>query len=77
MDDAFETGTDCLEQVAFDRAHEGSNALLIFLLKTRRREVYGDRIRQKHVRTDVKREQDGVTAHEELRRRILYVLEGN
>ena len=42
--DAEEHGTDSLEQVARRRAVEGSDTLLIFLLKARRPEKYRDRV---------------------------------
>lgn len=42
-DDAIETGTDLLEDKARDRAVKQSDTLIIFLLKARRREKYGDR----------------------------------
>jgi hypothetical protein len=42
-DDAIETGTDRLEDVAALRAAASSDALLIFLLKGRRPEKFSDR----------------------------------
>lgn len=50
-DAALERGIDALEDAAKVRAFEGSDTLLIFLLKSRRREIYGDVSRQ--VRTNV------------------------
>ncbi len=41
-DDAVEDAIDSLEQTARDRAMEASDTLLIFLLKSHRRSVYGD-----------------------------------
>lgn len=43
-DDALEIGTEKLEAEATRRALEGSDTLLIFLLKARRPNVYRDRI---------------------------------
>ncbi len=40
---ALERGVDALEDAAKIRAFEGSDTLLIFLLKSRRREIYGER----------------------------------
>ena len=45
---ALEEGTDGLEDVAIKRAKEGSDTLLIFMLKARRREVYADLVKQWH-----------------------------
>ena len=42
-DDAIEEGTDALEDEGKRRAMNGSDTMLIFLLKGRRREKYGDR----------------------------------
>lgn len=42
-DDAAESGVDSLEDVAITRAKSGSDPLLMFLLKARRRFVYGDK----------------------------------
>lgn len=43
-DDAIETGTEKLETEATRRALEGSDTLLIFLLKARRPKIYRERI---------------------------------
>lgn len=43
-DDAVETGTDELEDVAIARAKDSSDTLLIFLLKARRPDKYKDRV---------------------------------
>lgn len=42
-DDAKEQSTDGLETVARKRAVDGSDVLLIFLLKSNRSEIYGDK----------------------------------
>jgi hypothetical protein len=42
-DDAIESGTDELEEIARQRAITGSDTLLIFLLKARRPEKYRER----------------------------------
>ena len=42
-DDAVETGTDALEDEAVKRAKNGSDTLLIFMLKARRREKFAER----------------------------------
>lgn len=42
-DQAVEEGTDILEDVAVERAKNGSDSLLVFLLKGRRREKWGDK----------------------------------
>ena len=42
-DDAVETGTDALEDEAVTRAKAGSDTLLIFMLKARRREKFAER----------------------------------
>ena len=41
-DAAIEQGTDELEDVAIKRARDGSDTLLIFMLKARRKETYAD-----------------------------------
>jgi hypothetical protein len=51
-DDALEQGTDGLEDVALKRAKDGSDPLLMFLLKSRRKEVYVDSHSIKHVGHD-------------------------
>lgn len=43
-DAAIEQGTDRLEKEGIRRAMEGSDSLLMFLLKGRRRHVYGERV---------------------------------
>ncbi len=47
-DDAVEDGTDLLEDEALRRALEGSDTMLIFLLKARRPEKYRDTHRVQH-----------------------------
>ena len=42
--EAVENGTDLLEDIAHKRAFEGSDTLLIFMLKARRPEKYKDRV---------------------------------
>lgn len=42
-DAAIESGTDRLEDIAKQRAEDSSDTLLIFLLKARRRDKYGDK----------------------------------
>jgi hypothetical protein len=44
-EEALEEATDVLDAVARQRAVAGSDALLMFLLKAHRPEVYGDRMR--------------------------------
>jgi hypothetical protein len=47
--DAIEQGTDRLEDVAIDRAINGnSDTMLIFMLKGRRREKFGDKQQVEH-----------------------------
>lgn len=48
FEDAYEQGTDVLEDRAFQRAMEGSDAMLTFLLKARRPHVYRDNVRVEH-----------------------------
>jgi hypothetical protein len=43
-DAAIEKGTDELEKVAIKRAKEGSDSLLMFLLRGRRRSIYGEKV---------------------------------
>jgi hypothetical protein len=43
-EEAYETGTECLEEVARVRAMEKSDSLLMFLLKARRPHVYRERV---------------------------------
>ncbi len=47
-DEAIETGTDALEDEALSRAMNGSDTMLIFLLKARRPEKYRDTHRVQH-----------------------------
>lgn len=47
-DAAIEAGTDRLEDIAVKRAEDQSDTLLIFLLKARRREKFGDRQQLEH-----------------------------
>lgn len=42
--DSLADAIDDLEQIAFDRAKAESDTLLIFLLKSHRRSVYGDKV---------------------------------
>lgn len=51
-DEALEQGTDGLEDVALRRAKDGSDAVLMFLLKSRRKDVYVDSHSVKHVGHD-------------------------
>lgn len=51
-DAAIEAGTDRLEDIAVKRAEEQSDTLLIFLLKARRRDKYGDRQQLEHTGKD-------------------------
>jgi hypothetical protein len=52
-DDALEAGTDLLEEIAFARAREYSDVLLLALLKARRPSVYTDRQHITHARVDL------------------------
>ncbi|GIV16005.1 MAG: hypothetical protein KatS3mg022_3422 [Armatimonadota bacterium] len=47
-EDAWEQGTDALEDEAVRRALAGSDTLLMFLLKARRPEKYRDNVRVEH-----------------------------
>jgi hypothetical protein len=47
-DEIEERSTEDLEQVAVRRAREGSDTLLIFLLKSRRPGVYRENVRMEH-----------------------------
>lgn len=42
-DDALDVGVNAVEETAFKRAKAGSDALIQFILKTRRRAIYGDK----------------------------------
>lgn len=44
FDEAIAESTECLEEVAVHRAKDGSDLLLIFLLKSRRPDIYRDRV---------------------------------
>lgn len=51
MDEAFEASTEKLEKAAFERAsrkEKPSDLLAIFMLKARRRAIYGDRVALQH-----------------------------
>lgn len=48
-DNAVEAGTDRLEDIAFKRAAESSDTLLIFMLKGRRGEKYADRVKSENI----------------------------
>lgn len=52
VDEAIDAGTDRLEDVAIRRAEDSSDTLLIFLLKARRREKFGDRQQFEHTGKD-------------------------
>jgi hypothetical protein len=43
-DEAIDEFCDTLEGLAFERAKKGSDALIIFLLKTRRPKIYGNKV---------------------------------
>ena len=47
-EEAVETGTDVLEDEAIKRAKDGSDVLLIFMLKARRPEKFKDRQHHEH-----------------------------
>lgn len=47
-DEVIEEAMDALEEVALRRAKKGSDTLLIFLLKSRRPEIYKETIKQEH-----------------------------
>jgi hypothetical protein len=51
MDNARETSTDVLEDSLYQRAVKGDTTAAIFLLKGRRRDVYGDKVVQEHTGT--------------------------
>ena len=69
-DQAIESGTDLLEEVALQRATSGhSDMLLLALLKARRPERFQERQRLEHVRVDYR------DAQEELERMARKVLE--
>jgi hypothetical protein len=49
-DEAIESSMDDLEEEAYKRAKHESDTLAIFFLKTRRREVYGEKLTIEHAR---------------------------
>jgi hypothetical protein len=49
---AVDTGTDKLEDIAFERAQDSSDTLLIFLLKARRPNKYHERMALAHMGKD-------------------------
>jgi hypothetical protein len=51
-DDAFETGTDFLEEQAIRRAMEHSDHMMVMMLRARRPETYGEKLRLEHTRVD-------------------------
>lgn len=51
-DDAFESGTDFLEEQAIKRAMEHSDHMMIMMLRARRPETYGEKLRLEHTRVD-------------------------
>lgn len=51
-DDALESGTDALEDEAIRRALDGSDTLLIFMLKARRPEKFKERVANEHTSPD-------------------------
>lgn len=51
-DSAIESGTDVLEDSALKQAKEGSTALMVLLLKSRRPEKYKDRFENQHTGTN-------------------------
>lgn len=51
-DEALEAGVERLEDAAYNRALEGSDTLMIFLLKAKRPKVYSDRQRLEHTGVD-------------------------
>jgi hypothetical protein len=52
-DEAFEAGTDVLEETAIKRATEYSDVLLLALLKARRPDKFMERQRLEHVRLNL------------------------
>lgn len=46
--DCIERGTEILEQIAVRRAAEGSDTLMMFILKSRRPEVYRENVHHEH-----------------------------
>jgi hypothetical protein len=66
-DEAWEQGTDFLEQIALDRAEKGSDLLLIFLMKGRRPGRYRDNVRHE---VDAKLTIDVADARLELAKRF-------
>jgi hypothetical protein len=51
-EDAYEQGTDRIEDVALELATTGSVPLVIFLLKSRRKDVYSEKVIQQHQGAD-------------------------
>ena len=51
-DEAMEAGIERLEDAAYNRAMEGSDTLMIFLLKAKRPKVYSDKQRLEHTGAD-------------------------
>lgn len=65
-EDALQDAVDVLEAVAWKRAQDISDTLLIFLLKAHRPDVYSDKVRLEIVRREAERmaEGTGFTADE-------------
>lgn len=66
MEQAMQDAIDVLQAVAWQRARDLSDTLLIFLLKSHRPEVYGDRVRLDVIKQEAERlaEGSGFTADE-------------
>jgi hypothetical protein len=69
-DAAIESGTDALEAVAIERAKSYSDQLLMFMLKARRPDVYGDK-----QKLEISRGVDFKEARDELERMARKLLE--
>jgi hypothetical protein len=67
-DQALESGSDMLEEIAIARARQHSDMLLMFLLKARRPDRFIDRQRLEHVKVDYRDAQEELEA---MARRIL------